>query len=87
MSSDNLGDLVKKLHECLGDSRSSEAQSSSIVGNIISNCNENMNPQTTANCLSIFFNRDKNILTFLRKAIGKQQVSEIFNLKTRYSSY
>lgn len=74
MSSDNLETLVLRLHECLSDSQSSEAESSATIGNIISSCSDNMSPQKIANCLSIFFNREKNLLSFLRKAIGKAQV-------------
>ena len=74
MSGGNLENLVNKLHECLSDSKSIDTETSSIVGNIISNCNENINPQTMANCLSIFFSRERNLLTFLRKTIGRNEV-------------
>ena len=64
---------ILDLHECLDNSQKSEF-SHTHVSNIISICGENTNPQAIQMCLSVFFNKEKNLLTFLRKAICKDEV-------------
>ena len=75
MSGNDLEALVAKLNESVF-SVIGETESSSIIGNIISSCNETMSPQTISYCLSIFFVKEKNLLTFLRKSIGKANVTK-----------
>ena len=64
---------ILQLHECLDNPQYSDF-SLTIASSIISICGENTNPQAIQMCLSIFFNKEKNILTFLRKAISKDEV-------------
>jgi hypothetical protein len=64
---------ISQLHGCLNGSHFSDF-SRSLVSNIIVTCGENTNPQAIQMCLSIFFKKEKNLLTFLRKAISKDEV-------------
>ena len=82
MSGNDLEVLVSRLNEC--SFNSSELEASSIIGNIINSCNENMSPQTVSYCMSIFFGKEKNLLTFLRKAIGKGQVGALKTFKKMF---
>ena len=68
-----LEKIIAQLHECLNGAQYSD-YSRSLISNIIAICGETTNPQAVQMCLSVFFNKEKNLLSFLRKAISKDEV-------------
>ncbi|RNA36044.1 DNA-dependent kinase catalytic subunit-like [Brachionus plicatilis] len=62
---------IQNLFDSLSNSNVDAAKS--IVLDIVYLCGENLNPQTITFCLSLFFKREKNLLTFLRKTITRDE--------------
>ncbi|CAF0899355.1 unnamed protein product [Brachionus calyciflorus] len=69
----DLENYISSLHDCLIGNNQSGELAKSIVLDIVYLCGENINPQTITFCLSLFFKREKNLLTFLRKSISKDE--------------
>lgn len=68
----DLENHIQNLFETLSNSNVDVAKS--IVLDIIYLCGESLNPQTTAFSLSLFFKRERSLLTFLRKTITRDEV-------------
>lgn len=69
----DLENHIQKLFDSLNNSDVDVARS--IVLDIVYLCGENLNNQTIAFCLSLFFKvGSKNLLTFLRKSITRDEV-------------
>ena len=69
-----LEKTISNLNECLNGGPQYIDYSRTLISNIIAICGENTNSQAIQMCLSVFFNKEKNLLTFLRKAISKDEV-------------